>query len=593
MLEGKGFYIWNINKCEHGDVEEIAGKAAVAHFSHVLIKIADGTDDHNLNLVPPLASELKKQGVEVWGWHFVHGSDPTGEAQKAIQRINALDLDGFVVNAEGAYKNKHQAADTYMRILKNNVQLPIALSSYRYPTVHHEFPWDEFLSQCDYNMPQVYWKENHNPGEQLRRCVREFQNLKYKPPIIPTGAAFTEHGWTATASDVKEFLQMAKSLFLKGANFWEWENCRTRLPREVWQTIRNYEWEPISTSVNTWGRASEGDAENKIVERYIQALNTNSNTQVAELYASDAAHILPKRTIQGKANISNWYLLFFNQIFPNAAFQLKGVSGSGSSRHITWTGQSSKGDITNGNDTIGIRNGKITYHLSHYTITQAAAVHTKYKVTAYSLNLRDKASSNSQVIGTLCKDDVVSLLNKSQDLYWFKIKTPWGLEGWASHKFLVPVQDGEESGQGDDPPWLRIAYQERGVKEYSGDADNPRIVEYHKSTTLNHSYANEDETAWCSSFVNWCMEKSNYEGTDSALARSWLNWGRELSTPRRGCIVVFQRPPNSSWGHVGFYISQSGNKIQLLGGNQSHEVNISGQDKSNLLSYRWPGNYEG
>ena len=164
--------------------------------------------------------------------------------------------------------------------------------------------------------------------------------------------------------------------------------------------------------------------------------------------------------------------------------------------------------------------------------------------------------------------------------------------GWASHKFLVPVQGGGGGGgTTDDPPWLKIAYQERGVKEYTGSADNPRIVEYHKSTSLSHSYANQDETPWCSSFVNWCMEKSNYEGTDSAWARSWANWGKKIATPRRGCIVVFQRPPNPNSGHVGFYIGETASHIRLLGGNQMHEVNISPQSKDNFLCYRWPGAY--
>ncbi len=324
-----------------------------------------------------------------------------------------------------------------------------------------------------------------------------------------------------------------------------------------------------------------------IAEQYIQALNSHSPGQVAELYTPNAVHITPKRTIQGKTNISNWYLLFFNQLLPNATFQLTGYSGTGSSRHVTWTAQSSNGKIKNGNDTIGMIKDKIAYHFSHFTITDA--VEPEYKVTAQSLNVRAEASSNGNVIGSLHKDDVVTLLEKSEDLYWFKIETSWDLVGWASHKFLVPVQDSEPPTN--DPPWLKIAHQERGVKEFAGSADNPRIVEYHKSTNLSPSYANEDETPWCSSFVNWCMEKSNYEGTDSAWARSWLTWGKKLATPRRGCVVVFERPPSPTSGHVGFYIDETASHIRVLGGNQSNEVNISPQSKANFLCYRWPGVY--
>lgn len=134
----------------------------------------------------------------------------------------------------------------------------------------------------------------------------------------------------------------------------------------------------------------------------------------------------------------------------------------------------------------------------------------------------------------------------------------------------------------EDCPWLDIAIQEmeRGVKEIAGAADNPRIVEYHQSTS---GQATDDETPWCSAFVNWCIQKTGIQGTDSALSSSWRTWGQTLKTPRRGCIVCFQ-------GHVGFFHSEQGNKIMLLGGNQTNQVKITPYSKSKVLTYRWPQN---
>jgi len=45
------------------------------------------------------------------------------------------------------------------------------------------------------------------------------------------------------------------------------------------------------------------------------------------------------------------------------------MSGTGNTRHFTWTATSSKGKVTNGNDTLGILDGKIVYHYSYYTVT--------------------------------------------------------------------------------------------------------------------------------------------------------------------------------------------------------------------------------
>ncbi|ESS71648.1 hypothetical protein MGMO_93c00060 [Methyloglobulus morosus KoM1] len=143
-----------------------------------------------------------------------------------------------------------------------------------------------------------------------------------------------------------------------------------------------------------------------------------------------------------------------------------------------------------------------------------------------------------------------------------------------------------------DAPWFEQAKEElaRDVREIKGAKQNPRILEYHKSTDdLDEIDASKDEIAWCSSFVNFCMQQVGVERTKSALAKSWLKWGQELDIPRKGCVVVFERPsggPNA--GHVGFFVAEDGSNIELLGGNQGDRISISPQKKSRKLSYRWP-----
>ena len=245
-----------------------------------------------------------------------------------------------------------------MNLITNNIQdIPIALSSYRYPSYHPHLPWDVFLSKCDYNMPQVYWMKADNPGEQLRRSVREFQNMKYHPPILPTGAAFTEWGWVPTTSEVNEFLETAVSLNLKAANFWEWDNCRTKLPEDVWCSIRDFPWETTPQTLD-------------IAEAYIESLNTHSSDEVGELYTPNAVHVTPARTIQGLQAIKDWHVSLFDEVLPQATFTLTGFSGAGNSRHIAWTAQSSHGDVQSGNDTLGLLDGKIAYHFSYFKVTE-------------------------------------------------------------------------------------------------------------------------------------------------------------------------------------------------------------------------------
>lgn len=134
--------------------------------------------------------------------------------------------------------------------------------------------------------------------------------------------------------------------------------------------------------------------------------------------------------------------------------------------------------------------------------------------------------------------------------------------------------------------WLKIAEAEIGVKTFPTGSTNPRITEYHQGTNIE---GYDDKAAWCSSFVNWCFTRAGCSGTNSALARSWLNWGIKLTKPKRGCVVVLEREDPNGWqGHVGFFLRTEGDKIYLLGGNQLDEVREHYYPLSSVLDYRWP-----
>lgn len=361
-LLGKGYFIWKIPSCENGDPQAIADIAHEAGLTHVLIKIADGINSYNIyegvDLVPPVARKLRERGLQIYGWHYVRGDNPLREADKAIDRVLTLKLDGYVIDAEGPYKDRGKAAAARKFMARLRDGLPntsVALCSYRYPSYHPQLPWREFLEHCDFNMPQVYWKFANNPGEQLARCVREFQSLEPYRPIIPTGAAFWEHGWSPEPVEVEEFFKAAQELNLPAANLYSWDSCRATLPG-VWKTSAKYEWAAPPSKLD-------------ITERYIEALNTRDLDQVLKLYNSNAVHITAARTVQGFQDMRIWFQALLFSLLPNAKFSHTGFSGTGNSRHMNWTATSDMGAVHNGNDTFGLYKGKITYHYSFFTLS--------------------------------------------------------------------------------------------------------------------------------------------------------------------------------------------------------------------------------
>lgn len=206
------------------------------------------------------------------------------------------------------------------------------------------------------------------------------------------------------------------------------------------------------------------------------------------------------------------------------------------------------------------------------------------KVTVDSLYLREEPNKDSKALGVLYRDEEVTLIGRSDDSYWFNVEDKNSKIGWSSGKYLK--QDVGITYPG--TPWLEYAFDEIGTKEKVGSPDNPRIAEYLLTTNLSKADASNDETAWCSAFVNWCMEKAKYAGTDSALARSWLRWGKSIEKPIKGCIVVFSRSGSPVFGHVGFYLSEDSDTIKVLGGNQSNSVCIQDYSKRRVLGYRLP-----
>ena len=74
-----------------------------------------------------------------------------------------------------------------------------------------------------------------------------------------------------------------------------------------------------------------------------------------------------------------------------------------------------------------------------------------------------------------------------------------------------------------------------------------------------------------------------------ALARSWLDWGRNLEHPVPGCVVVLYRDEPNSWkGHVSFYLRTEEDRILLFGGNQLDAVREHNYPLNSVLGYRWP-----
>lgn len=205
-----------------------------------------------------------------------------------------------------------------------------------------------------------------------------------------------------------------------------------------------------------------------------------------------------------------------------------------------------------------------------------------FEVMARSgLRLRGGAGEIFATLQTLPLGTVVHGLGQQGDWLQVDVNGDGIADGFMARAYLKALTGGVPLplAQLATPTAYAIAQAELAidVREIAGPENNPRIVLYHGTTSGG---AAPDETAWCSSFINYCVEQAGRKGTDSKWAKSWHdnNWGQVVTDdPRTGDIVVWRRQSASmDGGHVGFFVGNVGDGIiRVLGGNQSNRVCIS------------------
>jgi uncharacterized protein (TIGR02594 family) len=140
-------------------------------------------------------------------------------------------------------------------------------------------------------------------------------------------------------------------------------------------------------------------------------------------------------------------------------------------------------------------------------------------------------------------------------------------------------------------PWLDVA---AAAKDTGVDERDPRfktaILDYFDATDFRPKPTSV-ATPWCGAFAAHCMKASGNPTAaasvpkGAAAAANWKSWGTGLPWPSpsipEGAVVVLS--PN----HVGFFAGLEGDRVYLLGGNQSDRVDRTPFPRSQVVAVRW------
>jgi uncharacterized protein (TIGR02594 family) len=92
---------------------------------------------------------------------------------------------------------------------------------------------------------------------------------------------------------------------------------------------------------------------------------------------------------------------------------------------------------------------------------------------------------------------------------------------------------------------------------------------------------------WCADFINFILRRTGHTTTNSRAAKSFLDYGKRIDSPRVGAIVVLTRGRNG--GHVGIVRGTDGaGNIIVISGNHGNKVWESPYPKSRVLGYVIP-----
>ncbi len=168
----------------------------------------------------------------------------------------------------------------------------------------------------------------------------------------------------------------------------------------------------------------------------------------------------------------------------------------------------------------------------------------------------------------------------------------------------MPEAIPENADVGATGSWLAIAekemkaWEDGKLSQNSGEGKR-RVLEYFTATDLK----TDKVLSWCGAFVAHCLKISGDPAAPSIIkgaswAANWVGWGdtklylrgkdNTIDGIPKGAIVLLDPLTAKSSGHVGFFHSlKEGNKIVLLGGNQSGKVCLRAFPRGKLVSIRW------
>lgn len=238
--QGKFAYLWHPEQI--GSPAEVVQALKDAHADGVAIKIHNGS--YFYWYIRPYVDALRAAGFLIGAWGYIYlRYAPLAEANTAIKAVQELGpFEFYLIDAEAYAKLQWVGAKIFATRLRMGMSaIPIGMNSYWNPMLHPELPWYALRSVCDFDCPQVYWR-NSDPVGKLKISKLAFSRMVPKLPFSMVGGdMYYEYGLKPTPQQVTDFMTAAdKDVDIQAAVMWSMDG-RKWVP-ELWAAFSQYQW---------------------------------------------------------------------------------------------------------------------------------------------------------------------------------------------------------------------------------------------------------------------------------------------------------------------------------------------------------------
>lgn len=259
---GKSMWIWELNKCESGNVSAIIANAKRAGLSSLIVKSHDGTE-HWTQFSSNLVQAVHSAGLKIGAWGYCYGKNPEGEAHEAISAL-AMGADFYVADVEREFDSGSMwgAAERLMSAIKAGAKgKPVGYTSFAMAQLHPGFPFSVFSKYADFTMPQVYWCDLQLPPATATHTSIAYYS-KYGVPIVPIGQSYGP----VTPAQITQFTNACAGL--PGFSFWDYQHATT----QMWDAVLGGQVKEVT---NVLQRGSEGADVEKLQHELNEVLGSN------------------------------------------------------------------------------------------------------------------------------------------------------------------------------------------------------------------------------------------------------------------------------------------------------------------------------